>query len=229
MRGGEREAHYRGTQGIGSWRYIIPIITQSLHYLHLRQNWRLKYIPQNPRTSSTGLRPPPKHATQTLSTDWIILLLSKSSIAHACGAMRGGADFVCMAKIVSKRSRVFFPILRGLWTKKVKLRWRRVSEFMGDSDDDHDRSHSRDKFRRERSDYGSEKGGNKRGDSYNRERNRSWRDGSWREDRRRPRDDDDDGGRRRYSSGYSRSRDWSPPHMKRPRKSDWYASILFSN
>jgi len=95
---------------------------------------------------------------------------------------------------------------------------------MGDSDEDHDRSHNRDKFRRERSDYSSEKGGNKRGDSYHhRERSRSWRDGPWREDRRRPRDDDDDGGRRRYSSGY-RNRDWSPPPMKRPRKAEWYAS-----
>ena len=85
---------------------------------------------------------------------------------------------------------------------------------MGDSDDDHDRSHNRDKFRRERSDYNNaDKGRNSRSDSYRDKR------ASWREDRRRAREDDDEG-RRRYSSGYVRSRDWSPP-AKRPRKAEW--------
>ena len=92
---------------------------------------------------------------------------------------------------------------------------------MADSDEEHERGRSRDKFRRERYDYGGDKS---KGRSDYREK-RAWRDDSD-SSRRRGRDDyDDEGGKRRYSSGsgYSRGdRDWSPPPAKRMRREHWY-------
>lgn len=83
---------------------------------------------------------------------------------------------------------------------------------MGDSEDEHDRSRERDKFRRERSDYGSsEKGRSSRNDSHKDRRP------TWREDRKRSREEHDGDNRRR-----SRGRDWSPPPpSKRPRRTEW--------
>ena len=81
---------------------------------------------------------------------------------------------------------------------------------MADSDDEHDRSRSRDKFRRERSDYGDKS----RSRGGYREK-RTWRDDD--SSRRRSRDDGDRD-RRRYSP--SRGRDWSPP-PKRMRREGW--------
>ena len=89
---------------------------------------------------------------------------------------------------------------------------------MGDSEEEHERSRGRDKFRRERNDYGSgDKGRSSRSDSHRDRR------GSWRDDRRRGRDEYEDD-RRRYSAGsYGRGpRDWSPPPSKRMRKAEWY-------
>ncbi|KAL5493110.1 hypothetical protein EMCRGX_G014236 [Ephydatia muelleri] len=87
---------------------------------------------------------------------------------------------------------------------------------MADSDEDSERSRSRDKFRRERSDYGDKA---RRND--HRERKGAWRDESG-ESRRRSRDEyEDDRERRRYSP--YRGREWgSPPPMKR-RREGWEA------
>ena len=99
---------------------------------------------------------------------------------------------------------------------------------MGDSDDEYDRGRSRDKFRRERSDYeNNEKGRSGRSDSYRDKR------ATWRDDRRRSREEYDND-RRRYSSGFGRGpggsggRDWSPPPAKRMRK-DWYDKCTLIN
>ena len=92
---------------------------------------------------------------------------------------------------------------------------------MGDSDDEHDRSRERDKFRRERSDYGSgDKGRSSRSDSYRDRRS------TWREERRRSRDEYDSDSKRR-SGGYGRGRDWSPPPPpKRARRAEWQVHLV---
>ena len=88
---------------------------------------------------------------------------------------------------------------------------------MADSDDEHDKGRGRDKFRRERSDYGEKS--RSRGDK------RGWRD-DYEFSRRRGREDDDRE-RRRYSSGSDYrggppGRDWSPPPPpKRMRREPW--------
>ena len=88
---------------------------------------------------------------------------------------------------------------------------------MADSDEEHDRSRSRDKFPRERSDY--------RGSDRNRSRSdvrdrRTWRDDDS-SSRRRSRDEFEGDSRRHYGGGYNRSgRDWSPP-AKRMRRDHW--------
>lgn len=89
---------------------------------------------------------------------------------------------------------------------------------MADSDEEHERGRSRDKFPRERSDY--------RGGDRNRSRSDIRERRSWREDdsssRRRSRDEFESEGRRHYSGGYHRGgRDWSPPPAKRMRRDHW--------
>lgn len=111
-------------------------------------------------------------------------------------------------------------IIHCLHVRHVMWSWLRTCKnfigAMGDSDDEHDRSRDRDKFRRERNDYGSgEKGRSGRNDSY-RDRPRQ----PWRDDRRRSREEYDGDSRKRHSSGYGRGRDWSPP-QKRPRRQEW--------
>ncbi len=94
---------------------------------------------------------------------------------------------------------------------------------MADSDDDQDKGRSRDKFRRERSDYNS--GGDRNRSSYrdSRGEKRPWRDESDSAGRRRSRDEYESESRKRFSGGsggYGHSgRDWSPP-AKRMRR-DW--------
>ena len=88
---------------------------------------------------------------------------------------------------------------------------------MADSDKEHERGRSRDKFRRERSDYGG--GDRNRGESDVRKR-RTWRDDDS-SSRRRSRDEFEGDARRHYSGGYNRGgRDWSPP-AKRMRREHW--------
>ncbi len=86
---------------------------------------------------------------------------------------------------------------------------------MAESDDEHADRKKRDKFRRERSDYSTE-----------RRRNDHDRRSTWREEyndaRKRSRDDDDDrGGGRYHHSPVGRRGDWSPPSSKRYRRDGW--------
>ena len=83
---------------------------------------------------------------------------------------------------------------------------------MADSDEEYDRK-KRDKFRRERSDYSSDR---RRSEHDKRP---SWRD-EYYEARRRSRDDDSDRERRGYMSSPPH-RDWSPPGPKRFRRGGW--------
>ncbi|XP_064382724.1 serrate RNA effector molecule homolog [Halichondria panicea] len=90
---------------------------------------------------------------------------------------------------------------------------------MGDSDDDQDRGRSRDKFRRERSDYNS--GGDRNRSNYREKR--PWRGDESGSGRRRSRDEYEHDSRKRFSGGsgsYGRGgREWSPP-AKRMRR-EW--------
>lgn len=81
---------------------------------------------------------------------------------------------------------------------------------MADSDEENEKGKSRDKFRRERSDYGEKS----RSRSDHRERRSSYRD-EHDSGRRRGRDDmEDDRERRGYRWG-------SPPPSKRMRRDGW--------
>ena len=86
---------------------------------------------------------------------------------------------------------------------------------MADSDEEYDRK-KRDKFRRERSDYSSERRRNEH------DRRTTWRD-EYYEARRRSRDEEDERDGRRYPPGSPPlpRRDWSPPAAKRFRRDGW--------
>ena len=88
---------------------------------------------------------------------------------------------------------------------------------MADSDEECDRK-KRDKFRRERSDYSTER---RRSDH---DRRPSYRD-EYNDARKRGRDDDEDRDRRYHYGGSPpmgrRGGDWSPPISKRYRRDGW--------